>query len=707
MGRGGRRAAVARCWHRQNSNHNDNNPRMKRANRRSRSVTRIAALIAAQRPSNADGFVPFFVRRDRPSTVSSWEPSESSGCPTAFRGSSHHDTASRRRFTLPAHTGLDDEPEAYEALRHGKTAGGASIPNVSSRKRRRKLSSIPSTFASSVCIVPPDDAWDSIQRARHLAKDTTFYKWPPAIRLFHPFAPTQYTPLLAGELAEWIEEEGTIFEMEMELSGYSSRESDDTEGITSGSLSTILQPFDVTMDSILILPHYEILESRIDSLDQRSQQETLGPSAQEVEEMRRIEEGKVLVEEQERMGAERKKDRDRKRALKQQRKRELENGKAPANKVGNNAKQRKKDPENGKLPANSAEDDSNQSNPKKNDYDGPCVIYLSPDEESRIKLEALREELRDNLFPSFDAFSVSASVTPEPQSLPRKRSAQKFRPLLPLGRFQSVQEAMNVAKVLQRTWEPLSFAVTDIQFVSKEDERAAGELSSSSGIGFGNVENVDDIPEVMHRRKHGTLQSTEDYTKRMALTTAGEEDDISQKGMYGCDAMVMMWGEEPVEEFMDEEATLSMMVGDAAEDDDLNLEDWIEDDETPIYGKIDYGEVFATAEREYQRMKAHEDLSAESFVGGVPTSDSGEAGGIEAWLDEEELNEEDEGATIVVGRAQFFFGAMRDFVGMPASSALDGKDRIMKQGVSAVTRRKGAVKRLAESWDSGDYGRRR
>ncbi|EJK65564.1 hypothetical protein THAOC_13559 [Thalassiosira oceanica] len=641
-----------------------------KATRRSRSVTRIAVLIAAQRPSSADGFTPFFARRDRPSTVSS---------------SHHDDTASRRRFNFPAHTGLDDESESYEALRHGNSAGGASIPNVSSRKRRRKLSSMPSTFASSVCIVPPDDAWDSIQRARHLSKDTTFYKWPPAIRLFHPFAPTKYTPLLVGELAEWIEEEGTIFEMEMELSGYSSQESDDIDGTTSGSLSAILQPFDVTMDSILILPHYEILESRIDGLDQRSQQETLGPSAQEVEEMRRIEEGKALVEEQERMGAERKKDRDRKRALKQRRK-DLENGRLPANELENN---------------DGTEDDSNQSNPKKKDYDGPCVLYLSPDEESRIKLEALREELRDNLFSSFDAFSVSASVTPEPQFLPRKRSARKFRPLLPLGRFQSVQEAMDIAKVLQRAWEPLSFTVTDIQFVSKEDEL------SSSGIGFGNVENVDDIPEVMHRRKHGTLESTGDYTNRMALTTSGEEDDISQKGMYGCDAMVMMWGEEPVEEFMDEEATLSMMVGDSTEDDDFNLEDWIEDDETPIYGKIDYDEVFATAEREYQRMKAHEDLSAESFLDSVPTFDSDEARGIEAWLDEDDLNEQDEGATIVVGRAQFFFGAMRDFVGMPASSALDGKDRVGKQGVNAMTRRKGAVKRLAESWDSGDYGRKR
>jgi len=43
---------------------------------------------------------------------------------------------------------------------------------------------------------------------------------------------------------------------------------------------------------------------------------------------------------------------------------------------------------------------------------------------------------------------------------------------------------------------------------------------------------------------------------------------------------------------------------------------------------------------------------------------------------------------------------------MPASSAIDSKDRIMGGGISAVARRKGAVHRLAESWNSGDYGKK-
>lgn len=43
---------------------------------------------------------------------------------------------------------------------------------------------------------------------------------------------------------------------------------------------------------------------------------------------------------------------------------------------------------------------------------------------------------------------------------------------------------------------------------------------------------------------------------------------------------------------------------------------------------------------------------------------------------------------------------------MPASSAIDLKDRIMGGGINAVARRKGSVHRLAESWDVGDYGKK-
>lgn len=46
------------------------------------------------------------------------------------------------------------------------------------------------------------------------------------------------------------------------------------------------------------------------------------------------------------------------------------------------------------------------------------------------------------------------------------------------------------------------------------------------------------------------------------------------------------------------------------------------------------------------------------------------------------------------------------YYSMPASSALDRKDRIMGGGINSLARRKGSVHRQAESWDEGDYGQR-
>lgn len=52
----------------------------------------------------------------------------------------------------------------------------APLDLTKSKKRQPKKRKAASTFSTAVCIVPPDEAWDSIQRARHLARDTSFYK---------------------------------------------------------------------------------------------------------------------------------------------------------------------------------------------------------------------------------------------------------------------------------------------------------------------------------------------------------------------------------------------------------------------------------------------------------------------------------------------------------------------------------------------------
>jgi hypothetical protein len=402
-------------------------------------------------------------------------------------------------------------------------------------------------------------------------------------------------------------------------------------------------------------------------------QRTLGESLAEKECRQRIAEGMRLIEEEEMKGLARKKERERKKIMKKRKAQSAEN-------------------------EDQTEDDdttNDEGGGRKNSFNGPCVIYLSPSEESRIALESLRETLREELFPMYDAFSPSSSVSPYPEHLPRKvvsdkegastSNAIKFKPLLPIGRFASVDAAVKVAKILQRTWDPLTFKVTDIQFVSRQDDYSSQvnlyHGSSASGVGFGNAGKSQsssdwDIPEFRHRRKHGTLLSKE-AANRMALSSGGEVEDVSKQGIYGCDAMVMMWGEEPEEELMDEDASLTMLMDDG---DIENLgSDFNEHHTDEIYyqtGDINYDEIFATAEREYQRMEAYEEFSSVfDLEPGARIEQGEEGGGIEAWLDDGDGAFDDEGATVVIGRAQFFMGAMRDFIGMPASSTIDSKDR--------------------------------
>ena len=583
---------------------------------------------------------------------------------------------------------------------------------------RRKNTHNAATMNTAVCIIPPDDAWDSIQRARHLARDTTFYKWPPAIRLFHPFAPPQSIPTMVGKLAEWIEEEGTKSILEMELGG---TENIIVDGVIGGddaiqssssfspSSSTLLESFEVTLDSITILPHWEILQARIEALEERMPQRTLGESLAEKETRKRRAEGMKLIEEEERKGLIRKQERERKKIQRQRMK--------------NKGTERDDQIEDSSYEDTTTAEKVEQK--KKRSFNGPCVLYLSPNEESRRSLESLRQTLRDELFSAYDPFSPSSSVSPYPEYLPRKvvsdtkegastSNAIKFKPLLPIARFSSVDQAVKVAKILQCTWDPLTFNVTDIQFVSRQDDTTlqvnSYQSSRTSGVGFGNTAKAGlddwDIPEVRHRKKHGTLSS--DTTNRMALTSSGEVEDVSKQGVYGCDAMVMLWGEEPEEELMDEEASLTMIMD---SNNDAELEgSGLESHTEELYyetGDINYDEVFTTAEREYQRMTAYEEFSSVfDLEPGAQIEEGEEGGGIERWLDDGDASLDDEGATVVIGRAQFFMGAMRDFIGMPASSTIDGKDRIMGGGVSATARRRGSVHRMAESWSDGEYGRK-
>ena len=76
---------------------------------------------------------------------------------------------------------------------------------------------------------------------------------------------------------------------------------------------------------------------------------------------------------------------------------------------------------------------------------------------------------------------------------------------------------------------------------------------------------------------------------------------------------------------------------------------------------------------------------------------------LENWLDQDDEGV-DEGTVVVIGRTHFFTGEMRKFVGMPATSVMDAKDRAM--GVSGAARRRGAIHRGGNLWEEGEWGRK-
>ena len=612
------------------------------------------------------------------------------------------------------------------------------------------------TMSTALCIVPPHHAWDVIQRARHMARDASFYRWPPAIRLFHPFVPHKDVPNAAGRLASWID---SVCEGKEGGEGDRDHESEEYDGYDNecaDSSSSYLRPFEVTLDSILILPHWEILDARIEALEdsgggavgrnigrrprirrdggdsvtgrQRQQEQytihnndyyhdtgdyydsdendddaVANSGSQEMEYRRRKAEGARLIEDEERKGIARKKERERKRRM-----RLLGKDGGVDDDINTSNIVDEDSPSSSSSSSSSSsecgDNDLDEGDKPKNasSYNGPCVVYLSPDDASRHKLESLRERLRVELFPNYDAFSPGSSVSPYPECLPRPRSSStggsssvgggsdergkisspmsQFRPLLPIGRFSSVEDAVAVAKVLQSTWDPLTFNVTDIQFISRRvahdnDYESLGGATTIAASNAGKssvVMNSDAFSGGAGFGRSSSMKSltttTTTSVNRMAITTSGEVEDVSRQGIYGCDAMVMLVGEEPEEELMDIEASLALMMDDDDNDDD---DDGDNNDGCIKDSEIDYDKIFAIAEREYRRMQSHEILSTmnpspstNSLDGDGQGDESDEStSDIEAWLDDDDESLEDEGATVVIGRAQFFMGANREFVG--------------------------------------------
>ena len=61
----------------------------------------------------------------------------------------------------------------------------------------KKLAKI---HASTVALIPPDEAWDQLQALRYELQDKGLYRWPPHVNLLYPFLVESHIPLVLSKL---------------------------------------------------------------------------------------------------------------------------------------------------------------------------------------------------------------------------------------------------------------------------------------------------------------------------------------------------------------------------------------------------------------------------------------------------------------------------------------------------------------------------
>ena len=394
------------------------------------------------------------------------------------------------------------------------------------------------TMSTSLCIVPDDEHWDSLQTSTIHGKGSHLSTMAAGHTTLSPFAPRAQLPNAAISIADIIERYD-------------------------------IEPFEVTLDQLLILPHFEVLDEQMDAerlkwyddTAQRPRRNGLVPRRHARKE------AQEQIEEESRRSLEMKKRRKTWRRRKPLNAATTDTTSSGDEGVSNSEAENQADTTanattptttiNGVRSANitSTSGADNDSEPQKtearlspqelldrqraakSEFNGPCIICLEPNDETKKKLEDVRELLRAELFGAYDPFSVSSGVSSTnnlPRTVEKKhkklskgiaakggKGGASFRPVLALARVPSVTAAVAVARKLQALWEPLTFNVTDLSIISRSD----GDGPSDS-YGFDNRRS-----SVSIRRIQGTELESES-----AL--------LSSKGRFGCDALISLMGAE-------------------------------------------------------------------------------------------------------------------------------------------------------------------
>lgn len=499
------------------------------------------------------------------------------------------------------------------------------------------------------------------------------------IRLFHPFVPRHNLTDAATDIAQVIE-----------LLNISS--------------------FDITLDQLLIVPHFELLELLEDqaaslptqvvtSTSTLSSEKSTRPPRQpqtakerEIEEFNHIQQ---LIQKEEIKGFKKLQQRLAKASNKQL----IQEGDTNTNPYKHTgistpslsssssytvttttAVSQQQRPSNTLSPRDSMKRQKQQMQ----QFNGPCVVCLEPNESSQQKIHTMRQLLLQHLFHDYDGYSVSSSVSPHSAQLPRyvlkKYTLQQeqegeqqevqdhqqlqsnsqhgnhllysnhsisFRPTLILGAFSSVHKAVLFAKKLQRQWEPLTFHISDLHILSRTTatDTLLGSSSPTTRL-------------TQHNPPGTTFKSKKEfYTHEEMVVEKQRKDLFMTQGEYGCDAMIMLMGEEW------QLASLQKVDNDSSTSNNTNrlYKPW-EFDEFYTRDLVDEGLEeddrlvmdFTNDRWDDRNERDDDDYNHDSYRYYEPDQ-------VDDWLEDDEGW--DDGATIVVGRTQFFMGDMRKYIG--------------------------------------------
>ena len=565
----------------------------------------------------------------------------------------------------------DDEDAAHEEqLRailerqqhQGKRYSNPTIVNSPTTTTTTTISSSQSSSRSMMqaclAIVPPEHAWDTLQRARYIAKDQTYTQWPPAIRLFHPLPTISTTTLSPLDTTDTDDTNGPYDDLALQIATII-----EEEGI---------ERFEIHLNQWTVLPHMEAMEADFRALNEYEQQQQQQQRHEDAmtshsqhsngeslvsshdPQQREIDE---LIRREEYLGRINKLKRDQRKRARQQEQEDNEEEEEEEDSLNNNAESHGPSQSATKTTTTISQSlylSEGIESPRElmerqsrmyEEFNGPCVVCLEPDEESKERLQQLREILRTKLCldTQEDLYSPSSSVTVPLQlpSRPLEDSLLDFRPLVPIGAFATVNSAIEMARKLRRLWDPLSFNVTDLHLISCPDT---------------SLQLLQDTDHLSHWST-SSVSSTSSLSSSPSPSFGLSAEDQSDESQFGCDAMIMLMGEEEYQEDLEviqDMVDLVLKQGEKGGGD--TTRDVSKNDDPPAKKNgysisIDDDEEIEEDEEENEKLDS---LSRD----------------LELWLDDD--GDFEEGTVVVIGRTHFFRGEMRNYVGMPATSVTDG-----------------------------------